>query len=351
METLKLPFYAKLALTLLAVFLTLFFLINGKTIFVPLVFALIFSILLYPLARLFEHRLHLGRFMSALLPVLVLITCMVAFIFFLTKEMVNFTQDFPELKIRISGIFNDLQHWISREFHVNTRQQQDYLNKSTTSIVATAANSISAFFVTFASFALWIVFIFFYTFFMIYYRKLLLKFIFYLFDEKHSTHVHEVVNESRTMIYSYISGLLLEMLIVSIATCTIFSIMGIKYAILLGLIAAVMNIIPYIGIYTATALIMLVTFANSSSSQALWVGFAMLMVHVVDSNILMPRIVGSRVKMNALVTIIAVIVGEYVWGIAGMFLFIPITGIFKIISTRVAGMKPWATLIGTEEKE
>ena len=127
--------------------------------------------------------------------------------------------------------------------------------------------------------------------------------------------------------------------------------MGIKYAILLGVIAAVLNIIPYIGIYTATSLIMLVTFANSSGTKALWVAFALLILHFIDANILMPRIVGSRVKMNAFITIIAVIVGEYVWGIAGMFLFIPITGIFKIISERVDGLKPWATLIGTEEKE
>jgi hypothetical protein len=96
---------------------------------------------------------------------------------------------------------------------------------------------------------------------------------------------------------------------------------------------------------------MLVTFANNSAHQAMWVGIFLLIVHFIDANILMPRIVGSRVKMNAFVTIIAVIVGEYVWGVAGMFLFIPITGIFKIISSRVEGMKPWATLIGTEEKE
>jgi predicted PurR-regulated permease PerM len=153
------------------------------------------------------------------------------------------------------------------------------------------------------------------------------------------------------MIYSYISGLLIEMAIVGVANCTVFSIMGIKYAILLGIIAAVLNIIPYLGIYTATAMIMLVTFANSSGSSAISVGIALLSVHLIDANILMPRIVGSRVKMNAFITIIAVIVGEYVWGISGMFLFIPITGIFKIISIRVEGMKPWAILIGTEEKE
>jgi predicted PurR-regulated permease PerM len=350
METVP-PFYERYALTLIAICLTIFFLIMGSNIFIPLVFALIFSILLYPLARLFENKLHLGRFLSALLPVLILITCVFAFVFFLTKEMVNFSQDFPELKKRMSDIFSDLQHWISKEFHVNTRQQQDYLNKSTTNILANAANSISSFFISFAGFALWIIFVFLYTFFIIYYRKLLLKFILYLFDDKHSQNVHEVVAESRTMIYSYISGLLIEMAIVGIANCTIFSIMGIKYAILLGIIAAVLNIIPYLGIYTATALIMLVTFANSTGNSALSVGIALLSVHLIDANILMPRIVGSRVKMNAFITIIAVIVGEYVWGISGMFLFIPITGIFKIISSRVEGMKPWAILIGTEEKE
>src|SRR5262249_47468888 len=103
--------------------------------------------------------------------------------------------------------------------------------------------------------------------------------------------------------------------------------------------------------YSATGLIMLVTFANSSPSQSLWAGIVLLCIHFLDANILMPRIVGGRVKMNAFVTVVAVIAGNFVWGISGMFLFIPLTGIFKIICSCVDGMQAWAVLIGADEKE
>jgi predicted PurR-regulated permease PerM len=308
-------------------------------------------VLLLPLSMFLENKLNMGRSVASFLSVFFFIICITGFIYFLIAELINFSQDFPELKKRIEDIFSDLQRWVSKEFHVNTRQQTDYLNKSMTGIVSTIANSLSEIFISSASFLIWIVFVFLYTFFILYHRRRILNFVLYLFDSKHNQKVHEVVTETRSMVYSYISGLLIEMLIVSIVTCTVFSIMGIKYAILLGVIASVLNIIPYLGIYTATALIALVTFANGTPGQAMWAAISLLIIHLLDANILMPRIVGSRVKMNAFVTIIAVIVGNFVWGIAGMFLFIPITGIIKIISERVEGMQAWAILIGADEKK
>ncbi len=114
---------------------------------------------------------------------------------------------------------------------------------------------------------------------------------------------------------------------------------------------ALLNVIPYLGFYTATAICMLVTFVNSSASAALQAGIGLFVVHLIDANILFPRIIGGRVKMNPFVTIIAVIVGERLWGIPGMFLFIPVVGIIKLICERVEELKVWSILIGVEERE
>ena len=157
--------------------------------------------------------------------------------------------------------------------------------------------------------------------------------------------------ETKKMVYSYVLGLVIEMVLVSIVNCTMFLIMGIQYALLLGVMAAVLNIIPYLGIYTSIVICMLVTFANSTGNVALEVGIGLFVVHLLDSNILFPRIIGGRVKMNPFITIIAVIIGEFVWGVPGMFLFIPIAGIVKLICERVEGLEAWALLIGVEEVE
>jgi len=199
--------------------------------------------------------------------------------------------------------------------------------------------------------ALLTVFVFIFSFFMLYHRRLLLRFALHLFNVKHREKVYEVITETRAMMNNYVMGLVIEMVIVGIVNCTLLFILGVKYALLLGLLAAVMNIIPYLGIYSATVFCMLVTFANSSWSHALTVGVALIVVHILDSNVLMPRIVGSRVKMNPMITIIAVLIGDFIWGIPGMFLFIPITGMLKIIFERVDGMQPWAMLIGTDDNK
>jgi predicted PurR-regulated permease PerM len=178
-----------------------------------------------------------------------------------------------------------------------------------------------------------------------------MRFVLHLFSVEHRPKVSEVIIESKSMIYSYVFGLMIEMLLISIVNCTMFLIMGIQYALLLGVMAAVLNIIPYLGIYSSIVICMLVTFANSTGNAALGVGVGLFIVHVFDANILFPRIVGGRVKMNPFITIIAVIIGELLWGIPGMFLFIPITGIIKLVCERVEGLEAWGLLIGVEEVE
>jgi AI-2 transport protein TqsA len=191
--------------------------------------------------------------------------------------------------------------------------------------------------------------VFIFTFFMLYNRKFLMRFVLHLFSIQHREKVQEVILETKSMINGYVVGLVIEMAVLSVANSAMLLVMGIRYAVLLGVVAAVLNIIPYLGIYTSIALTMLVTFANNTPGHALQAGIGLFVVHVLDANILMPRVVGSRVKMNPFITILAVIIGEAVWGIPGMFLFIPLTGIMKLVCDRVDGLEAWGMLMGVED--
>ncbi len=350
-ETIKLPFYARLALSLLSVILVIFLLEQGRDIFVPLVFGLLIAILLYPLNRFFQQKLKMGRSVAALVSLLIFITLLTFFFYFITVQFINFTHDLPDLKLRFRHVFADMHHWVYTKFHVNTAQQTDYINKSVSSVVASAAQSVSNIFVSLTGITFLIVFVFIFSFFILYHRQLLMRFTLKLFHIEHQDKVNEVIMETKSMINSYVVGLLLEMAVMSIANTSLLLIMGIQYAVLLGVFAAVLNIIPYLGIYSAIALTMFVTFANGSSGLALEVGIGLFVLHFLDANILMPRIVGARVKMNPFITVIAVIIGEFVWGIPGMFLFIPITGIIKLVCERVEGLEAWGILIGVDETE
>ena len=349
MGNVKLPFYARLALTLFAVVLIFLIMREAADIFIPLVFGLLIAILLYPLNKFFEVKLRLGRLAAAVLSVILFISALVGFIYFLALQIIGFSSDLPQLRKRFEQMFDSLQHWLSYKLHINNREQTDYINNSINGAMGSVAHSISNLFLSVTGILLLMVFIFIFTFFMLYHRKLLMRFMLHLFSVQHRSKVNEVILETKAMINSYVLGLLIEMLILSVVNCSMFLIMGIQYALLLGVMAAVLNIIPYLGIYTSIVICMLVTFANSSGGMALEAVIGLFIVHLLDSNILFPRIVGGRVKMNPFITIIAVIVGEFIWGVPGMFLFIPIAGIIKLVCDRVDGMEAWGLLLGVDD--
>ena len=345
----KFPFYARFAITLLAVVLVFVILSEASNIFIPLVFGLLISILLYPLNRFFENKWHFSRTAAAMLSVFLFITALTGFIYFLALQIIGFSGDFPQLRTRFLQMFGNLQHWLSHTFHINNREQTSYIDQYISSMMGSVGHSVSNLFLSLSGILLLMVFIVIFTFFMLFHRRLLMQFLLRLFSDGNRDKVREVIMETKNMINSYVLGLVIEMVLISIVNCTMFLIMGIQYALLLGVMTAVLNIIPYLGIYTSIVICMLVTFANSSGNMALEVGVGLFIVHLLDSNILFPRIVGGRVKMNPFITIVAVIVGEFVWGIPGMFLFIPIMGIIKLVCERVEGLEAWALLIGVEE--
>ncbi|MGB3017745.1 MAG: AI-2E family transporter, partial [Ignavibacteria bacterium] len=126
-------------------------------------------------------------------------------------------------------------------------------------------------------------------------------------------------------------------------------ILGIEYAILLGIIGALLNIIPYIGGVVSTALPMLVAIVTQDSLiSPLLVLAVYLFIQFLDNNFIVPLVVASRVKINALVSIVVVLIFGAMFGISGMFIAIPLTAIVKIIFDRIEPMKPYGLLIGIE---
>ena len=185
-----------------------------------------------------------------------------------------------------------------------------------------------------------------YIFMILFYKSLLLEFISRLFPkDKHAT-VAEVLMESKALIQNYLIGLLLEMLIVAALNTVGLLLLGIQYALLLGLIGALLNLIPYIGGIVATALPMIMAITTKSPEYAAYVFLVYIVVQFIDNNFLVPKIVASKVKINALVSIIVVLTGGALWGIPGMFLSIPLTAIIKVMFDRIEPLKPWGFLMG-----
>lgn len=144
-------------------------------------------------------------------------------------------------------------------------------------------------------------------------------------------------------------GLMLETVIVAALNSVALLAIGVPSAILIGVIGGILNLIPYIGGIIAIALpLLMVTITRDGFSGQFAVIVAYLVIQFFDNNILMPRVVSSKVQVNALISIIGVLMGGALWGLSGMFLSIPTIGVLKIIFDRVDGMKPWGSILGTE---
>jgi predicted PurR-regulated permease PerM len=141
------------------------------------------------------------------------------------------------------------------------------------------------------------------------------------------------------------------MMIVTGLSCLAFWIIGVKYGFLLGLITGIFNLIPYIGIVTALILAVTITFATATTTHILFVLLAVVLIHLIDSNYIMPKIVGSKVKINTLVALLGLVLGEMIWGITGMFLSIPVIAIIKVIFDRIDGLKPWGMVLGDDDSK
>jgi predicted PurR-regulated permease PerM len=125
--------------------------------------------------------------------------------------------------------------------------------------------------------------------------------------------------------------------------------LGIKYALFFGVLAAVLNIIPYIGMFTATLFTVLVTLTTSdNTSDIVWVIVVMYGIHILDVNILMPKIISSRLRINALISILGVIAGGALTGISGLFLSVPAVAMIKIICDQTDGLQAWGILLGDD---
>jgi predicted PurR-regulated permease PerM len=349
MEEAKHPFYIRLAAVLISLVLILLILKEGSSLIIPLFFSLLIALMLLPFTKWLERR-KIPRGFAAGIAILLFITFIAALFFFLGAQMAQFSKDLPLLGERLQTWAADSQLWIANKYGLDTSKQLEYLNRGAEGFAQWASVVAQALVLAISGFALWTLFVFIFTFFILTHRSLLKAFLTQLFKRKDQPQVIEIITESKQLANSYILGLLIEMVIVAVLNCTALFIFGIKYALLLGVITAVFNIIPYIGFYTATAFAGLITLSDASPGKALTVIIVLLAIHIIDANIIMPRIVGKKVNMNPLVTIVAVLLGSQLWGISGMFLFIPLIAILKIIFERVEGLKPWAVLIGTEEE-
>ncbi len=342
MQIREYPFYLKATVILFGVILFVYCLDAMQDVLVPLAFAGIFAILLNRLVNKFQQW-KIPRVIAIVLAILIAFLILAAIMYFLSSQVARFGDQLPELKAKLVSLLANFEHWVENNYGVTMKKQGQMLDQVMEKGKPYLGQTVSTALGTLALIFIIPVYIFLFLF----YKTLILNFLFEIFSEENSDRVAEILRETKSSIQSYMVGLLLEALVVGIMNSTALFLLGVKYAILLGVIGALLNMLPYIGGLVAIALPVLVaTLTSDGFGTQLGIIGAYTAIQFIDNNILVPRIVSSKVQINALISIVIVLLGGALWGIAGMFLSIPFIAILKIIFDRIDGLKPWGKLLG-----
>ena len=345
----QLPFVLRLALILISILAVGYLAKIGKTVLAPLFFSILMALLFLPFANFLERKLRFSRTKSTFSSLLLMMAVLTGLVYFFSTQLSDFANDLPVLKSQVSESFTELQIWISKTFDLNFNAQMSYLNQALEKLLSSTALILGFTVSMFSSTMAFFLFSALFFIFILNYRRLLYQFIISIFHNQHFERVNEGIMEIQKIIKEYISGLFIQIVIVSTLTSILLSVLGVKYAILLGVLTGLMNVIPYVGIIFSTLIACLISFATGGN-HTLFVLVGYFIIHAIDGNIILPLVVGSKVKINALFTFIGLLIGEELWGISGMFLSIPFLAILKIIFERVEGLQPWGSVLGEETK-
>ena len=345
----SLSFITKFACLLIIIIGLAYLFFIGQSIISPLLIALLFAILLRPVVAFLTTKLHVPNVAACLFSVLLFALLFVGILYFISTQIAVMAEDWDQIKHNLNEHYHHIQSYVSDTFNLSTKEQNKLVRDATSSPEGAGKQIIGTTLLSMTDVLLSLVVVPVYMFLILLYRNHFKVFACKLFAEKHHAKLQDIINTIKISVQSYILGLMLELLIVSGLTTLGLWVIGVKYAILLGVITGLLNLIPYLGIFIAGLLTIIVSLTGSSDlSIIIGIIVVNLLVQFIDNNLLVPLVVSSKVEINSLATIVGIIISGAIAGIPGMFLAIPLMAILKVIFDRVEGLQAWGYLLGDD---
>jgi predicted PurR-regulated permease PerM len=340
------PLYIKYFVILVSVTLTVYLLVLGQSVFKPLLAAFVIALQIKPLCYLME-KIKIYRLISTILALLFILTLLSALSIFFSLQIAEITADINSVIHSFDALFDQLQQWTSARFGITPSDQIIYLKNAITTLLKNSTafykNMLSTTAGFFSTMFLFLIALFFF----LYYRSFFVSFLEQIVESKDHPRVKKTLNKIEHVVRQYTWGLFLVISIIAALNTTGLLILGVKHAIFFGCFAALLIIIPYIGI-TIGAL--LPTIYALATTDSLWypagVIILFLCIQFLEGNFITPNIVGTRVSINPFVVIVGMFISGMLFGIIGVIFIIPVLAIIKVISDEVNMLKPLGYLLG-----
>ncbi len=341
----------RVTLLLIFIFLLVVGLIYARAFLVPVFFAGLLSLLLLPVSKKIQRFIP-NEIVSIILSLFLFLILICGVSFFISTQVSNIISDYDQIEGKIREKTHTLQSTVNQYTGMNEREQEAWFDKESEELLKSGFQKGTTLLVGVGNFVFGLTLVMIYTFFLQLYRNKIKLFILSLIDETEHEKANTILNKVQSLVLHYITGLFIALSIIGVMNAVGLTILGIKHGIFLGLLAGFLNIIPYIGSFVGAGLPIIMALIYKDS---LWYPVGVLAIFMfnqfIDNNITTPNVVGGYVRLNSLATIFIVIIGGMIWGVAGMILFIPLLGIFKIFCDNIDSLKPLSILLSDDESE
>jgi predicted PurR-regulated permease PerM len=306
-------------------------------IVIPMAFAALLSIVLQPLVRRLERKIPTVLAISIVLVLTMVIIGMIVWV--VVRQVSGLISDLPDLQVRTENFIDQISKYARESFNISKADQKKMITEGATKVSAYLGDILLTTSHTIAT----LVQIPIYIFLILIYRQKFKNFFIALFPGNTEFAWKKSIER---VIRGYISGLMLVTLIIATMNSVGLLIVGIDHAIFFGILSGLLTIIPYVGITIGAAFPILMALITKDS---IWYAVAVLVVFSVtqflEGNFISPRITGSKVSVNALAAIIALVIGGKILGIPGMILAVPTVGVIRVLLSGVQRLKPFVILL------
>ncbi|MGC1243772.1 MAG: AI-2E family transporter [Chryseosolibacter sp.] len=318
----------------------------GKGFLVPVFFAALLAMLMAPVCRRLDSW-GFPRALSTLTCILILVAFLAGVVLIISTQITTFSENMTQIKSKGNELLQQVQSFIEEKSGLSPEEQKEVVKKQAEqssqqpgpSLPARILGGITS---TLTGIVLTLVI----TFLMIFNKEQFEVFFLKLYDEHDTDKVKKVVDKISEVSQKYLTGRFMSIMIIATMYSIGLLIVGIKNAILLAGIAALLTVIPYVGTVLGGLFPVFMALVTEDTQTALWAAVVMVVVQTIDNYFIEPNVVGGEVNLNALWSILSILLGGMIWGVAGMIIFLPLFGIIKIVCDHVQPLKPIGYLLG-----
>jgi predicted PurR-regulated permease PerM len=322
----------------------------GKVFLITFFFSVLLAMLLAPLCSKLE-RWGLSRIWASLTGVLIIVLFVALLFGIIAAQAVSLSEDMPKMQAKAQQLFQTVQSWVQTKYGISPQEQMDHLKKGISKASQSSGSGASKMLSGITGIITGFVLVLLYFFFLMWKRDKYKEFFLKLVKDENRGEVSKELDQITHVASRYLIGRLISMAFLAIIYIIGFSVVGLPNAPLVALVAVIPTIVPYVGSIVGGFFPVAMALVGGSSGVMLPVVIILVVAQIVDNNIIEPLVEGESLDISPFFTIVAIVLGEMVWGIAGMVLFIPLFAILKIVCDHIPALHPYSFLLDNDIEE